>query len=51
MIFRSLRIFNLMVPAQFWAFANDLHTPQTGKRLFVIVAFGASAGARLARAE
>jgi AAA family ATP:ADP antiporter len=38
-------IFNLMVPAQFWAFANDLYTPETGKRLFVIVAFGASSGA------
>ena len=38
-------IFNLMVPAQFWAFANDIYTPETGKRLFVIVAFGASCGA------
>jgi len=38
-------IFNLMVPAQFWAFANDLYTPEQGKRLFVLVAFGASCGA------
>jgi len=38
-------IFNLMVPAQFWAFANDIYTPEAGKRLFVLVAFGASAGA------
>ncbi len=38
-------IFNLMVPAQFWAFANDIYTPEEGKRLFVIVAFGASLGA------
>ena len=38
-------IFNLMVPAQFWAFANDIYTPDAGKRLFVIVAFGASCGA------
>jgi AAA family ATP:ADP antiporter len=38
-------IFNLMVVAQFWSFANDLYTPEAGKRLFVIVAFGASAGA------
>jgi AAA family ATP:ADP antiporter len=38
-------IFNLMVPAQFWAFANDIYTPEVGKRLFVIIAFGASAGA------
>ena len=40
-------IFNLMVPAQFWSFANDVYTPGEGKRLFVIVAFGASAGAVL----
>jgi AAA family ATP:ADP antiporter len=38
-------IFNLMIPAQFWAFANDLYTPEQGKRLFVVVAFGASCGA------
>jgi len=38
-------IFNLMVPAQFWAFANDLYNPEQGKRLFVLVAFGASSGA------
>lgn len=38
-------IFNLMVPAQFWAFANDIYTPEAGKRLFVLVAFGASTGA------
>jgi AAA family ATP:ADP antiporter len=38
-------IFNLMVPTQFWSLANDVYTPGQGKRLFVIVAFGASAGA------
>ncbi|MFZ0390848.1 MAG: Npt1/Npt2 family nucleotide transporter [Calditrichia bacterium] len=38
-------IFSLMVVAQFWAFANDLYTPEAGKRIFVIIAFGASAGA------
>ena len=38
-------IFNLMVPAQFWAFANDVYSPEQGKRLFVLVAFGASSGA------
>ena len=38
-------IFNLMIPAQFWAFANDVYTPEQGKRLFVLVAFGASSGA------
>lgn len=38
-------IFNVMVVAQFWSFANDLYTPDQGKRLFAIVGFGASAGA------
>ena len=38
-------IFNLMIPAQFWAFANDIYTPESGKRIFVLIAFGASAGA------
>ncbi|HET9888028.1 MAG TPA: Npt1/Npt2 family nucleotide transporter, partial [bacterium] len=40
-------IFNVMIVAQFWSFANDIYTPQEGKRLFAIVAFGASAGAVL----
>lgn len=40
-------VFNLMIVAQFWAFANDSYTPEEGKRLFVIIAFGASAGAPL----
>jgi ATP:ADP antiporter, AAA family len=38
-------IFNLMIVAQFWAFANDLYTPERGERLFPIVAFGGSLGA------
>ena len=38
-------VFNLMIIAQFWSFANDLYTPEAGKRLFVIIAFGASLGA------
>ena len=38
-------IFNLMVIAQFWAFANDVYTVDMGNRLFPVVAFGASAGA------
>jgi ATP:ADP antiporter, AAA family len=38
-------IFNLMVVAQFWSFANDLYTREQGERLFPIVAFGASLGA------
>jgi len=38
-------IFNLMVVAQFWAFASDLYSRDQGERLFPIVAFGASVGA------
>jgi AAA family ATP:ADP antiporter len=38
-------IFNVMMIAQFWAFANDVYTTDEGKRLFPIVGFGASAGA------
>lgn len=37
-------IFNVMVIAQFWAFANDIYTMEAGKRLFPIVAFGATLG-------
>ena len=38
-------IFNMMVIAQFWSFANDIYLPEQGKRLFPLVAFGASLGA------
>ncbi len=38
-------IFNVVMIAQFWSFANDLYTPEEGERLFVIVAFGGSSGA------
>lgn len=38
-------VFNLMVVAQFWAFASDLYSREQGERLFPIVAFGASIGA------
>jgi len=38
-------IFNNLVVAQFWAFANDVYLPDQGKRLFPIVGFGASSGA------
>jgi ATP:ADP antiporter, AAA family len=37
-------IFNLMVIAQFWAFAADLYTPEQGKRLFPLIGVGASLG-------
>lgn len=38
-------VFNVMVIAQFWSFANDVYTTEQGKRLFAIVGFGASMGA------
>ena len=43
--FLWIGIFNVMVIAQFWSFANDIYTTEEGERLFPIVAFGASAGA------
>jgi ATP:ADP antiporter, AAA family len=38
-------IFNLMIVAQFWSFANDIYSKTEGERLFAIVGFGASLGA------
>ena len=38
-------IFNVMVIAQFWAFANDIYTPEQGKRLFPLIGVGSSLGA------
>ena len=38
-------IFNLMVIAQFWAFADDIYTPEQGKRLFPLIGVGSSLGA------
>jgi len=40
-------IFNMMIVAQFWAFANDIYSEEQGKRLFPLVALGASLGAAL----
>jgi AAA family ATP:ADP antiporter len=40
-------IFNLMVVAQFWAFAADLYSAEQGKRLFPLIGVGASLGAWL----
>ena len=40
-------IFNTMVIAQFWAFANDLYTEDQGKRLFPLIGVGSSLGAWL----
>lgn len=38
-------IFNVMIVAQYWAFANDIYTPEQGKRLFAIVGLGSNIGA------
>ncbi len=38
-------IFNMVVTAQFWAFANDLFSTDRGRRLFPLVGVGASLGA------
>jgi ATP:ADP antiporter, AAA family len=38
-------IFNNMVIAQFWAYGNDLYSPEQGKRLFPLIMLGASIGA------
>src|SRR5204863_8168883 len=43
--FLWLGIFNVMVIAQFWAFAADLYTPEQGKRLFPLIGVGSSLGA------
>lgn len=40
-----LSIFNVMVVAQFWAFAADLFNNRSGQRLFVVIMVGASVGA------
>ena len=45
--FLWIGIFNLVVTAQFWAFANDIYNNERGKRLFPLVGVGASAGAWL----
>jgi AAA family ATP:ADP antiporter len=39
--FLWMGVFNLMIIAQFWSFANDLYSPEQGKRLFAIVGLGA----------
>jgi AAA family ATP:ADP antiporter len=38
-------MYNLLIPAQFWGFANDIYSEAEGKRLFPMIAFGASLGA------
>ena len=43
--FLWIGIFNLVVIAQFWAFANDVYDTERGKRLFPVVGLGSSLGA------
>jgi ATP:ADP antiporter, AAA family len=38
-------VFNVMVVAQFWAFAADLFNVKTGQRLFAVIMVGAALGA------
>jgi len=38
-------IFNMFIVAQFWGFANDLYTDEAGKRIFPLIALGATLGA------
>ncbi len=38
-------IFNVMVVAQFWSYANDVYSNEAGKRLFPLVGFGGMLGA------
>jgi ATP:ADP antiporter, AAA family len=45
--FLWIGIFNVMVIAQFWAFANDISTPDQGKRIFPLIGVGSSLGAWL----
>jgi AAA family ATP:ADP antiporter len=40
-------IFNVLVIAQLWAFANDLYTQKQGERLFPFIGVGSSMGAWL----
>jgi ATP:ADP antiporter, AAA family len=43
--FLWIGIFNVVVIAQFWAFAADLYSQEQGKRLFPVIGVGASLGA------
>lgn len=35
-------VFNMSAIAQFWAFANDIYTPEQGKRIFPLIGVGSS---------
>jgi AAA family ATP:ADP antiporter len=38
-------VFNMMIVAQYWAFANDIYSDEQGKRIFPLIGIGASVGA------
>lgn len=38
-------VFNVTAIATFWSFANDIYTPEQGKRLFAVIGIGSSVGA------
>ncbi len=44
LFFVWIGIFNYFVIAQFWGFANDLYSDESGKRIFPLVALGATLG-------
>lgn len=43
--FLWLGIVNMFLVGQFWSYANDVYSEEQGKRLFAIIAIGASLGA------
>jgi AAA family ATP:ADP antiporter len=45
-----LGIFSVSLIAQFWSYANDIYTEEQGKRLFAIIAVGATSGAPIGAA-
>lgn len=40
-------LFSVMVIAQFWGFANDMYSPEQGRRLFPVIGLGSNIGAWL----
>jgi AAA family ATP:ADP antiporter len=40
-----LGIFNVLVVSNFWSFANDVYTPEQGRRVFAVIGLGGSLGA------
>jgi AAA family ATP:ADP antiporter len=43
--FLWMGVFAVVMPAQFWAFANDVYDSERGKRLFPVVGIGSALGA------